>query len=88
MKKNYRYLTDQDRIFLRVMLEKNFSKEKIANILKVNRSTIYRELKRNCFKHWRSKGNDALGAIFRSIYKMAGNRSYRPFFRKQNVIDS
>lgn len=54
MKKNYRHLTDQDRIFLRVMLEKNFSKEKIANILKVNRSTIYRELKRNCFKHWRT----------------------------------
>jgi len=30
---------------------------KIAKILGVDRSTIYRELKRNSFKHWRTKCN-------------------------------
>lgn len=36
------------------MLEKHYPKNIIAQILKVDRSTIYRELKRNCFKHWRT----------------------------------
>jgi IS30 family transposase len=55
MKKNYHHLTDQDRIFLRIMLEKHYPKEKIAKILGVNRSTIYRELQRNSCSHWHSK---------------------------------
>lgn len=55
MKKNYHHLTDQDRIFLRIMLEKHYSKEKIAKILGVDRSTIYREIKRNSCSHWHSK---------------------------------
>lgn len=54
MKTKYKHLTDKDRIFLRIMLEKHYSKNKIATILGVDRSTIYRELKRNCFKHWRT----------------------------------
>jgi IS30 family transposase len=53
MAKQYRHLTEKDRIFLRVMLERRYPKNKIAEILGVHRSTIYRELKRNCFKHWR-----------------------------------
>lgn len=53
MKKNYHHLTEKDRIFLRVMLERRYLKNKIAGILGVNRSTIYREIKRNSFKHWR-----------------------------------
>lgn len=48
----YRHLTEKDRIFLRVMLERRYTKNKIADILGVHRSTIYRELKRNSFKHW------------------------------------
>ncbi len=55
MIKAYRHLTEKDRIFLRIMLEKNYPKNKIANILGVNRSTIYREIKRNGFVHWHSK---------------------------------
>ncbi|OGT45135.1 MAG: hypothetical protein A3E83_07610 [Gammaproteobacteria bacterium RIFCSPHIGHO2_12_FULL_41_20] len=39
------------------MLEKHYSKNKIAQILKVNRSTIYRELKRNSFKHWKTNND-------------------------------
>lgn len=47
MEKNYQHLTEQDRIFLRLMLERHYSKSKIADILGVHRSTIYREIKRN-----------------------------------------
>lgn len=51
----YRHLTEQDRIFLRIMLDKNYPKSKIAKILKVNPSTIYREVKRNSCTHWHTK---------------------------------
>ncbi|HLB42366.1 MAG TPA: IS30 family transposase [Gammaproteobacteria bacterium] len=50
----YKHLTEQDRIFLRIMLEKRYPKSKIAHILKVNPSTIYREVKRNSCTHWYS----------------------------------
>lgn len=50
----YRHLTEEDRIFLRIMLEKHYSKSKIATILKVDPSTIYREVKRNSCTHWYS----------------------------------
>lgn len=50
----YRHLTEQDRIFLRIMLEKHYPKSKIAHILKVDPSTIYREVKRNSVRHWYS----------------------------------
>ncbi len=53
MNKKYNHLTEKDRIFLRIMLERRYPKNKIAEILGVHRSTIYRELKRNSFKHWR-----------------------------------
>ncbi len=36
------------------MLDKRYSKDTIARTLGVHRSTIYREIKRNSFKHWRS----------------------------------
>jgi transposase, IS30 family len=55
MGNQYRHLTEQDRTFLRIMLEKRYSKAKIAHILGVHRSTIYRELKRNSWTHWLSK---------------------------------
>lgn len=48
---HYRHLTEQDRIFIRIMLDKEYSKDKIADILKVHRSTIYREVKRNSSIH-------------------------------------
>lgn len=47
-------MTEQDRIFLRIMLEKRYPKAKIAQILKVDPSTIYREVKRNSCTHWYS----------------------------------
>lgn len=43
----YRHLTEQDRIFLSIMITKGYKKSKIAEILGVHRSTIYREIKRN-----------------------------------------
>ncbi len=51
----YHHLTEQDRIFLRILLEKRYSKLKIANILGVHRSTIYREIKRNSDIHYTSR---------------------------------
>ncbi|MDX1902458.1 MAG: helix-turn-helix domain-containing protein [Gammaproteobacteria bacterium] len=50
----YNHLTEEDRIFIRIMLEKRYSKTKIAKILKVAPSTIYREVKRNSCTNWRS----------------------------------
>lgn len=43
----YRHLTEHDRIFIRFMLDKRYSKARIEKILKVAPSTIYREVKRN-----------------------------------------
>lgn len=46
----YRHLTEWDRIFLHKMLKMRYPKSKIAMILGVHRSTIYREIKRNGFE--------------------------------------
>jgi IS30 family transposase len=54
MKIKYTHLSEKDRIFLRIMLEKRYPKNKIASILGVDRSTIYREIKRNSCIHWYS----------------------------------
>lgn len=54
MGKKYSHLTEQNRIFLRVMLERRYTKNKIAEILGVHRSAIYRETKRNGRTHWKS----------------------------------
>jgi IS30 family transposase len=43
-------------IFL-ITLEKHYPKEKIAKILGVDRSTIYRELKRNSCSHCHGRKN-------------------------------
>lgn len=51
---HYKHLTEKDRIFLRIMLDKRYSKTKIAKILGVSPSTIYREVKRNSSIHWHS----------------------------------
>lgn len=37
MGKSYRHLSEHDRIFLRIMLDKDYPKAKIAMILKVHR---------------------------------------------------
>lgn len=50
----YSHLSKQDRIFLSLMLNKGYSKSKIAGLLNVHRSTIYRELKRNSLTNWAS----------------------------------
>lgn len=55
MKAKYKNLTEKDRVFLRIMLEKRYPKSKIADILGVHRSTIYREIKRNSCTHWHRK---------------------------------
>lgn len=54
MANSYYHLEEQDRIFLRIMLEKRYPKSKITKILNVDHSTICRELKRNGIKHWYS----------------------------------
>ncbi len=64
----YHQLTEQDRIFLRIMLEKHYSKSKIATILNVHRSTIYREIKRNVWEHWITKERRYISSIAQSQY--------------------
>jgi len=49
MAKGYNHLTEQDRIFLSQMLRQGYTKAKIAKILGVHRSTVYREINRNIF---------------------------------------
>jgi transposase, IS30 family len=51
MGNHYKHLTEKDRVFLRIMLDKHYSKTKIAKILGVSPSTIYREVKRNSCIH-------------------------------------
>lgn len=51
MQSRYNHLTEKDRIFSQIMLEKRYPKNKIAEILEVDRSTIYREIRRNSFTH-------------------------------------
>lgn len=52
MGKTYRQLTEQDRTFLQIMLDKGYTKVKIATVLGVHRSTVHRELRRNSVKYW------------------------------------
>ena len=47
MKQTYHHLTEQQRILLGMMIQKGYSKSKVANNLGVHRSTVYRELQRN-----------------------------------------
>lgn len=51
----YNHLTRKDRAFIRIMLDKHYSKAKIAQILGVHKSTIYREIERNSWIHPCSK---------------------------------
>jgi IS30 family transposase len=52
MGNKYRQLTEEDRISIDFMLSKRYPKAKIAEILRVHPSTIYREIKRNSVKFW------------------------------------
>ncbi len=47
---NYKQLTDAQRYKIEVLLKEDYSKADISKIIKVNKSTIYRELKRNSKK--------------------------------------
>lgn len=60
----YKHLTKQDRVFLRIMLEKRYPKNKIAKILGVHRTTIYREIKRNSTIHSYSNIRTYYGGSF------------------------
>ncbi len=51
----YSQLAEQDRVFLHHMLVMRYPKAKIAMILGVHRSTIYREIKRNSFESRKSR---------------------------------
>ena len=50
MGKDYSHLTEDQRILLSMMLQKGYSKSKIADNLGVHRSTVYREVQRNSWK--------------------------------------
>jgi transposase, IS30 family len=50
MSTHYNHLSEKKRILLSMMLQRGYSKSKIAANLGVNRSTVYREIKRNSWK--------------------------------------
>lgn len=58
MESQYHHLSEKDRIYLRILLDKRYSKAKIAEILGVHRSTVYREIKRNSCKSISGKPKD------------------------------
>ncbi len=51
MGKNYKHLSQSDRIKMETLLNKGYSKPEIAEYLHVHRSTIYREIKRGEYIH-------------------------------------
>ena len=51
MGKNYKHLSQSDRIKMETLLNKGYSKPEIAEYLHVHRSTIYREIKRGEYTH-------------------------------------
>ena len=67
MGNSYKHLTELDRIFIELMLRKGYSKEKIAKTLKVHRSTIYREIKRNSI-NWNDRAKFYLGSSAQKRY--------------------
>ncbi|MCR9191350.1 MAG: helix-turn-helix domain-containing protein [Gammaproteobacteria bacterium] len=74
----YKQLTKIDRIFLGKMLEKGYSKSKIAVILKVHRSTIYREIKRNSFiSSWTKNKVEYFALIAQKGYLKRRKRSIK-----------
>jgi transposase, IS30 family len=84
MNKKYQHLTDQDRIFLRIMLEKRYPKGKIAEILGVHRSTIYREIKRNSCTHWYSERKFYLSHFAQEKYLKRRKRVFK--LHKDNML--
>lgn len=68
MGKYYRHLTEEDRLLLGSMLDKRYSKRKIAELLGVNRSTIYREIKRNGLNRLLDKRWYYLGGVAHKRY--------------------
>lgn len=79
MGNKYHQLTEQDRIFISLMLERHYSKAKIAKILNVDTSTIYREIKRNSVVHWRTK--------LRSYWSMAAHEKAIKRRKKGLMLD-
>lgn len=74
MSGSYRHLKELDRVLLGIMFEKGYPKSKIATILKVHRSTIYREIKRNSYVLWHTKERGYLSLI---AQKKAASRRQR-----------
>lgn len=51
MSSSYKHLPEKNRLFLNILLDRKLPKSKIAEILGVHRSTIYREIKRNSTRY-------------------------------------
>ena len=60
MKRNYKHLSNADRIRIETLLNKGSSVQDIANYLHVHRSTIYREIKRGQYMHRNSDYTEEL----------------------------
>lgn len=74
---------ERDRIFLRVMLDKRYPKSKIASILDIHRSTIYREIKRNSWVHWKGEKPNYTCFIAQKRYLKRCKRSSKMQINKE-----
>ncbi len=54
MKKKYRHLTWEDRLYLERLTKQKYSKKEIARIIGCSLATIYNELKRGAYEHLKS----------------------------------
>ena len=92
MGKRYKQLTELNREFISLMLAKGYAKSKIATILKVHRSTIYREIKRNSFvSSWTDNEPYYLAAVAHKRYlkrrkrqtKLDNNKQLRSYVHEK-----
>jgi IS30 family transposase len=77
MGERYCHLKREDRLLLGEMLEKRYSKARIAEILGVHRSTLYREIKRNRLQNFASRNIDYLGSVAHRRYLKRRKRTLR-----------
>ncbi|MGQ3890275.1 transposase [Legionella sp. CNM-1927-20] len=95
MGKRYKHLTELDRGFISLLLAKGYTKSKRATLLKVHRSTIYREIKRNSFAStWADNKPYYLAEVAHKRYlkrrkrqtKLDGNKPLRSYVHEKLSI--
>ena len=81
----YKQITSEQRYTINVLLQKNMSKKDIAEAIKVNLSTVYRELKRNSGVRNHYNWETAEANARQKKRKKPGNRSIPQDVRDESV---